>query len=66
MSLFLKLTFALLTVDVKRRIINMDERHLDLSITSEKGRPRATMHHNPNLQRGKKRLVKAGRHVTGV
>ena len=52
--------------DVKRRIINMDETHHDLSITSEKGGPRATMYHNPNLQRGYKRTVKAGRHVTGV
>ena len=52
--------------DVKRRIINMDETHHDLSITTEKGGPRATMYHNPNLQRGYKRTVKAGRHVTGV
>lgn len=52
--------------DVKRRIINMDETHHDLSITTEKGGPRSTMYHNPNLQRGYKRTVKAGRHVTGV
>jgi hypothetical protein len=52
--------------DVKRRIINMDETHHDLSITAEKGGPRSTMYHNPLLQRGYKRTVKAGRHVTGV
>ena len=52
--------------DVKRRIINMDETHHDLSITSEKGGPRATMYHNPKLQRRYKRTVKAGRHVTGM
>ena len=52
--------------DVKQRIINMDETHHHLSITTEKGGPRSTMYHNPNLQRGYKRTVKAGRHVTGV
>ena len=52
--------------DVKRRILNMDETHHDLSITTEKGGPRSTMYHNPHLQRGYKRTVKAGRHVTGV
>jgi hypothetical protein len=52
--------------DVKRRIINMDETHHDLSITTERGGPRSTMYHNPLLQRGYKRTVKAGRHVTGV
>jgi hypothetical protein len=53
-------------LDVKRRIINMDETHHDLSITTEKGGPRSTMYHNPKRQRGYKRTVKAGRHVTGV
>jgi len=52
--------------DVKRRFINMDETHHDLSITSEKGGPRSTMYHNPNYQRGYKPSTKAGRHVTGV
>ena len=44
--------------DVKRRILNMDETHHDLSITTEKGGPRLTMYHNPHLQRGYKRTVK--------
>ncbi len=52
--------------DVKRRILNMDETHHNLSITTEKGGPRSTMYHNPHLQRGYKRTIKAGRHVTGV
>ena len=52
--------------DVKRRFVNMDETHHDLSITSEKGGPRSTMYHNPNYQRGYKPSTKAGRHETGV
>ena len=51
---------------VTRRIINMDETHHDLSITTERGGPRSQIYHNPSLQRGCKRTVKAGRHVTGV
>jgi hypothetical protein len=52
--------------DVKRRILNMDETHHDLSITSERGGPRSIMYHNAGLQRGFKPGTKAGRHVTGV
>jgi hypothetical protein len=52
--------------DVKRRIINMYKMHHDLSITSEKGGPRATMYHNPHLQSGYKQTVKAGMPVTSV
>ncbi len=51
---------------VTRRIINMDETHHDLSITGDKGGPRSVVYHNPGLQRGCKRTVKASRHVTGV
>jgi hypothetical protein len=51
---------------VKRRIINMDETHHDLLITTEKGGSQSTMHHYPKHQRGYKRTIKAGRHVTGV
>ena len=52
--------------EVRRRIINMDETHHDLSITGDRGGPRCVMYHNPNLQRGSKRGVKSSRHVTGV
>jgi hypothetical protein len=52
--------------EVKRRIINMDETHHDLSVTGDRGGPRSVMYHNPNLQRGSKRGVKSSRHVTGV
>jgi len=44
----------------------MDETHHDLSVTGERGGPRATTYHNPKMQRGYKRKVKPGRHVTGV
>ena len=52
--------------EVRRRIINMDETHHDLSITGDRAGPRAVMYHNPSLQRGCKRGVKSSRHVTGV
>ena len=50
----------------KRRIINMDETHHDLSITGDKGGSRAVSYHNPLYQRGAVRGVKSARHVTGV
>ena len=52
--------------EVKRRIINMDETHHDLSIVGDKSGPRAITYHNPALQRAGKRAVKSSRHVTGV
>jgi hypothetical protein len=52
--------------EVERRIINMDETHHDLSITGDKSGPRSLVYSNPNLQRGYKKTVKPGRHVTGV
>jgi len=52
--------------DVRRRIVNMDETHHDLSITGDRSGPRAVTYHNKNLQRGSKRGVKSTRHVTGV
>ena len=52
--------------DVKRRIINMDETHHDLSITGNKGGSRAVTYHNPLLQRRANRGVKSARHVTGA
>jgi hypothetical protein len=52
--------------EVRRRIINMDETHHDLSITGDRGGPRSVMYHNPRYQRGSKRCVKSSRHVTGV
>ena len=52
--------------DSQRRIINMDETHHNLSITGDRGGPRNISYHNPSLQRGATRGVKAGRHVTGV
>jgi hypothetical protein len=52
--------------EVKRRIINMDETHHDLSITGDKGGQRALSYYCAELQRGGKRSVKPGRHVTGV
>ena len=42
--------------DVRRRIINMDETHHDLSITGDKGGSRALVYSNPKRQRGKRRL----------
>jgi hypothetical protein len=52
--------------DTERRIINMDETHHDLSITSDRGGSRAVSYHNPAFQRGAARSVKSARHVTGV
>jgi hypothetical protein len=52
--------------DTERRIINMDETHHDLSITGDRGGPRAVSYHNPALQRGARRKVKSARHVTGA
>ena len=52
--------------EVKRRIINMDETHHDLSVTGDRGGMRSVVYHNPNLPRGSKRAVKSSRHVTGV
>lgn len=52
--------------DVKRRILNMDETHHDLSVTGDRGGPRSVMYHNPRFHRGSKRGVKSSRHVTGV
>jgi hypothetical protein len=52
--------------DTERRIINMDETHHDLSITGDKGGPRAVSYHNPAMQRGATRGVKSARHVTGA
>ncbi len=52
--------------DCTRRIINMDETHHDLSITGEKGGPRAVTYFNPAFQRGATRSVKSSRHVTGA
>ena len=52
--------------DTERRIINMDETHYDLSITGDKGGPRAVSYHNPAFQRGATRGVKSARHVTGA
>jgi hypothetical protein len=55
------------TEEVKRRFINMDETFHDLSITGDKGGPRATTYHNKMYQRGpSRRSVKSTRHVTGV
>jgi hypothetical protein len=44
----------------------MDETHHDLSITGNKGGSRALVYSNRKLQRGYKKTVKAGRHVTNV
>jgi len=52
--------------EVRRRIINMDETHHDLSITGDKGGSRSLVYNNLTLQRGYKKTVKPGRHVTGV
>jgi hypothetical protein len=52
--------------DAERRIINMDETHHDLSITGDRGGPRAVSYHNPAFQRGAARKVKSARHVTGA
>ena len=52
--------------EVRRRFINMDETHHDLSITGDRGGPRSVVYHNCNLQRGSRRGVKSSRHVTGV
>ena len=52
--------------DCKRRIINMDETHHDLSITGEKGGPRAVTYFDTSYQRGAQRNIKSSRHVTGA
>ncbi|KAI2493544.1 hypothetical protein MHU86_21011 [Fragilaria crotonensis] len=52
--------------EVRRRFVNMDETHHDLSVTGDRGGPRAVMYHNPQYQRGCRRSVKSSRHVTGV
>ena len=52
--------------DSKRRIINMDETHHNLSITGDRGGSRAVTYHDPTIQRGTARAIKAGRHVTGA
>jgi hypothetical protein len=52
--------------DTERRIINMDETHHDLSITGDRGGPRAVSYHNPAFQRGAARGVKSARNVTGA
>ena len=52
--------------EVRRRFVNMDETHHDLSVTGDRGGPRAVMYHNPRYQRGCRRSVKSSRHVTGV
>ena len=52
--------------EVRRRFVNMDETHHDLSVTGDRGGPRAVMYHNPKYQRGCRRSVKSSRHVTGV
>jgi hypothetical protein len=44
----------------------MDETHYDLSSTVDKSGSRALVYKNPRLQRGYKKTVKPGRHVTGV
>ena len=44
----------------------MDKTHHDLSITGDRGGPRAVSYHNPAFQRGAARSVKSARHVTGV
>lgn len=57
---------VLFKTDTKRRIINMDETHHNLSITGDRGGSRAVTYHDPSIQRGATRGVKAGRHVTGA
>ena len=52
--------------DTERRIINMDETHHDLSVTGDRGGPRAVSYHNPAFQRGAARKVKSARHATGA
>ena len=52
--------------EVRRRFVNMDDTHHDLSATGDRGGPRAVMYHNPQYQRGCRRSVKSSRHVTGV
>jgi hypothetical protein len=44
----------------------MDETHHNLSITGDRGGSRAVTYHDPTIQRGAERGVKAGRHVTGA
>ena len=51
--------------DSKRRIINMDETHHNLTISGDRGGSRAVSYQNPAFQRGASRGVKSGRHVTG-
>ena len=57
---------VLFKADTKRRIINMDETHHNLSITGDRGGSRSVTYHDPTIQRGATRGVKAGRHVTGA
>jgi hypothetical protein len=52
--------------EVRRRIINMDETHDDLSITRDKSGSRALIYKNPRLHRGFTKTVKPGWLVTGV
>jgi hypothetical protein len=44
----------------------MDETHHNLSIAGNRGGSRAVTYHDPNIQRGAARGVKAWRHVTGA
>jgi hypothetical protein len=44
----------------------MDKTHHDMSITGDKGGPRALVYNNTYRQQGYKKAVKQGRHVTGV
>ena len=52
--------------EVQCRIINMDKKHHDMSITGDKGGPRALVYNNTNQQQGYKKAVKQGSHVAGV
>jgi hypothetical protein len=45
-NLILEVDFS--SDEVRRRIINMDETHHDLSISGDRGGPRSVMYHNPN------------------
>ena len=38
--------------DSRRRIINMDETHHNLTITGDRGNPQAVSYHNPAFQHG--------------
>ncbi len=63
-NLVLELSF--LSDEVRRRIINMDKTHHDLSIAGDRGGTRSLMYLNPRFQHGSKRGVKSTQHVTGV